>query len=114
MKLGLIHVALMLFWGSIQLGIPEAFAADLEGVTEKFAKQANISQEKAKNEVEILFQLLAEEMKLGKEIQVRNFGESFYLQKREAREDETPERVGKFKFPQDPIQGFAPLTTLKN
>ena len=87
-------------------------ANDLDTLADKLAKSKNVPIETARADIERIFDLLSEQLKEGKQIQVRNFG-TFYVQKREPREGRNPRTGAKIQIPARSYPKFRSSDNLK-
>lgn len=85
---------------------------NIEILSALFSKRANISQEKAKNEISLIFQTIIEEMSNGKKVDIENFG-TFHKQKRNSKEKIDPDSGVKVQIPAKVLPKFTASDYLK-
>ena len=90
-----------------------AQAAANNGLVDTLAKQASISSEQAKTEVDRVFAALESELTAGREVSIRNFG-SFSLSEREAHTGRNPKTGAALQIPAKRYPKFSPADSLKD
>ena len=95
------------------VNVVAAHAATNNGLVEALAKQASLSNEQAKTQVDQVFAALESELVAGREVSIRNFG-SFSLNEREAHAGRNPKTGATLQIPAKRYPKFSASDSLKD